>query len=141
MDRNQCCAETTRSRLALVAAREGKRSEMRDQSRRARSRAAAGFVVRRRRGAERVADETRRDELPAAGGNRGGARKETVVVAAANSRGTHPSRVLLDAPRVQPFGAGHFPEHLELFGAFDVFREGAENRTRGACAPQLNFEF
>jgi hypothetical protein len=30
---------------------------------------------------------------------------------------------------------------LELFGALEVFREGAENRTRGACAPLLNFGF
>jgi hypothetical protein len=30
---------------------------------------------------------------------------------------------------------------LELFGALEVFREGAENRTRGACAPFLNFGF
>ena len=44
-----------------------------------------------------------------------------------------------DAPRVQPFGAGHPPKRLELFGAPGVFREGAENRTRGACAPHLNF--
>ena len=30
-------------------------------------------------------------------------------------------------------------EHLELLGAPAVFREGAENGTRGACAPHSNF--
>jgi len=30
---------------------------------------------------------------------------------------------------------------LELSGAIEVFREGAENGTRGACAPHLDFGF
>jgi hypothetical protein len=30
---------------------------------------------------------------------------------------------------------------LGLLSAFDVFREGAENRTRGACAPHFNSGF
>jgi hypothetical protein len=30
-------------------------------------------------------------------------------------------------------------ERCELFGALDVLREGAENGTRGACAPQFKF--
>ena len=34
-----------------------------------------------------------------------------------------------------------FAASWELFGAIEVFREGAENRTRGACAPHLNFGF
>src|SRR6185436_7123458 len=55
------------------------------------------------------------------------------------SWGAHPPRVSLDAPRVQPFGAGPPPKRLELFGALGVFREGAENQTRGACDPHLNF--
>jgi hypothetical protein len=50
--------------------------------------------------------------------------------------GAHPPRVLLDAPRVQSF-CGHVGEVLATSGAFVVFREGAENGTRGACAPQL----
>ena len=32
-------------------------------------------------------------------------------------------------------------ERWELFGAADVFREGAKNCTRGACAPHLKSGF
>ncbi len=73
VDRDQRRAQASRSRLALVAAGEGERGEVRDQSRRARGRAAAGVMVRRGRGAQRLAHESRRDELPAAGEDRGGA--------------------------------------------------------------------
>jgi hypothetical protein len=47
--------------------------------------------------------------------------------------------VLLDAPRVQPVSVQQVGERCELFAALDVFREGAENGTRGACAPQFEF--
>ena len=43
--------------------------------------------------------------------------------------------VLLDAPRVQPLGARSLSKRSKFFRAFDVFREGAENGARGACAP------
>ena len=43
-------------------------------------------------------------------------------------------RVWLDAPRVQPFCAPNLPESMEPVRALEVFREGAENRARGACA-------
>src|SRR5437867_1220841 len=52
--------------------------------------------------------------------------------------GAYPPRVWLDAPRVQPFLAPRWPEELELFHAVAVFREGAENCARGACAHHLN---
>jgi len=38
-------------------------------------------------------------------------------------------------PRVQRFGARYFTETSGKFAAPDVFREGAENGTRGARAP------
>jgi hypothetical protein len=44
-------------------------------------------------------------------------------------------RVWLDAPRVQPFCGREFAGDSEAFEALGVFREGAENRTRGAGAP------
>jgi hypothetical protein len=50
-------------------------------------------------------------------------------------------RVWLDAPRVQRLCDRRKRECREFFRAPDVFREGAENRTRGACAPHLNFGF
>ena len=77
VDRTKRRAEAARSRLALVAARQGERREMRDQSRRARSRAPAGFVVRRRRGAQRLAHKRRCCELSAAGKDRARNEEET----------------------------------------------------------------
>jgi len=47
----------------------------------------------------------------------------------------------LDAPRVQPLCARTFAQHPERFRAFEVFRAGAENRTRGAGAPHPTSEF
>ena len=49
--------------------------------------------------------------------------------------------VWLDAPRVRHFCARQFVASSGLLGAPDVFREGAENRTRGACTPRFNFGF
>src|SRR6185369_188744 len=57
------------------------------------------------------------------------------------SWGAHPPRVWLDAPRVQHFRARPLADSCELFGAPDVFREGAENGTRGACAPDSTSVF
>src|ERR1700736_3215332 len=54
----------------MVAACERKRRQMRDQPGRASHRAIAGFMVRRRNCAQRLADEVRCDELPAARQNR-----------------------------------------------------------------------
>jgi hypothetical protein len=51
---------------------------------------------------------------------------------------------LLDAPRVQLFGCPDLPARTELFGAFDVFREGASRNAecaRGGRAPYFNFVF
>src|ERR1700693_1346566 len=70
MDRDQRRAETARSRLALVAARKRKRSQVRDQSRCTPCRAITRSMVRNRRGAQRLADKRGRGELPAAGGDR-----------------------------------------------------------------------
>ena len=50
-------------------------------------------------------------------------------------------RVWLDAPRVQRLCARTPPKRSGLFRAFEVFREGAENRTRGACVPHPTSEF
>ena len=50
-------------------------------------------------------------------------------------------RALLDAPRVQPLCVRTLPKRSGLFRAFEVFREGAENRARGACAPHPTSEF
>ena len=50
-------------------------------------------------------------------------------------------RVWLDAPRVQPLCARTPPKLSGLFRACEVFREGAENGTRGACAPHPTSEF
>jgi hypothetical protein len=46
---------------------------------------------------------------------------------------------LLDAPRVQLFGARLFFMSADVFSAFDVFRGGTENCARGGRAPDLNF--
>src|SRR5438132_10715336 len=65
-----CAAEPPAARpssgLAMVAAGETERRQMCDQPRRASHRAIAGFMVRRRDRAQRLADEVRCDELPAA---------------------------------------------------------------------------
>jgi len=57
------------------------------------------------------------------------------------SWGAHPPRVWLDAPRVQCFGARRWLERSKPSCVLKVFREGAKNGTRGACAPHLNFDF
>ena len=49
-------------------------------------------------------------------------------------------RVWLDEPRGQPLCARPLPKHPEPFRACEVFREGAENSTRGACAPHSTSE-
>src|SRR5438876_3607891 len=54
------------------------------------------------------------------------------------ARGAHPPRVLLDAPRVHPFRVLPLAESSE---PPVVFREGAENGTRGACAPSSTLIF
>ena len=57
------------------------------------------------------------------------------------SWGAHPPRIWLDAPGAQLFCARRCPERSEFSGPPEVFRESAENGTRGACAPCLNFGF
>src|ERR1035437_2068123 len=57
------------------------------------------------------------------------------------SWGARPPRALLDAPRVQPFWCTGWPSPAGLFRAFSLFREGAENCTRGGRAPNFNFGF
>jgi len=52
--------------------------------------------------------------------------------------GARPPRALLDAPRVQPFGARNLPARSRLSCASEVFRGGAENCARGGRAPQVN---
>ena len=49
-------------------------------------------------------------------------------------------RMWLDMPRVQPLCARTLSNHPELLRAFAIFREGAENSTRGARAPQATSE-
>src|ERR1700688_5294562 len=70
MDRDQRRSQTARSRLALVAARKRKRSQVRDQSRCAPCRAITRSMVRNRRGAQRLADKRGRGQLLAAGEDR-----------------------------------------------------------------------
>ena len=55
------------------------------------------------------------------------------------SWGARPPWALLDAPRVQPFGARDLPARSQLSCASEVFREGAGNCARGGRAPQVNF--
>ena len=52
------------------------------------------------------------------------------------NRGAGLPRMWLDVSRVQPLCARTLSNHSELLRAFAIFREGAENSTRGACAPQ-----
>src|SRR5439155_17605871 len=70
LDRTQRCGEATRSGLAMVAAGETERRQMCDQPGRASHPTIAGFMVRRRDRAQRLADEVRCDELPGARQNR-----------------------------------------------------------------------
>ena len=49
-------------------------------------------------------------------------------------------RMWLDVPGVQPLCARTLSNYSELLRAFAIFREGAENSTRGACAPQATSE-
>jgi hypothetical protein len=55
--------------------------------------------------------------------------------------GARPPRALLDAPRVQPFLRATHSTCSELFGALDVFREGAEHGARGRARSPFNFGF
>ena len=48
-------------------------------------------------------------------------------------------RVWLDAPSRPASCARMWQQTFESFRCARVFREGAENRTRGGCAPQLRF--
>ena len=50
-------------------------------------------------------------------------------------------RVWLDAPRVQHAAPPAVPRRPELFHTHRVFREGAENCTRGGCAPPPTSDF
>src|SRR5207247_958558 len=70
-----------------------------------------------------------------------GAKNEPVkdrVHAEARAWGAHPSRVLLDAPRVQLLRAPRLAESSERPV---VFRQSAENGTRDACAPSSTFVY
>jgi hypothetical protein len=53
------------------------------------------------------------------------------------SRGAHPPRVWLDAPRVQHAAPPAVPRRPALFHAPRVLREGAEDGTRGRVRIQL----